>query len=178
MVNGAGGGFSKKQNSRQEYYYNYFWEIENLFAGPPDELPADWTNPTSPLIGVKDTSLPTFTVNKETYNGASLEYKFAKGVTWEDIKIVWYDSIGLLKVMKDWRGNVWSPECGLAEANHYKRRSTLNYFLPTGKMVNNWTLHNSWPSQIRHGDLTYTSSDVKIIEVTVTYDWAVESPAQ
>jgi len=34
-------------------------------------------------------------------------------------------------------------------------------------------LVGSWPSVIRHGDLTYTSSDVKIVEVTLTYDFAV-----
>lgn len=178
VIGNVGGGFSKKQSSKQEYYYNYFWEITNLFAGNPGESPADWTSPTSPLIALKDCSLPTFTVNKESYNGASLEYKFAKSVTWEDIKVSWYDSVGLLNVMKDWRKNVWSPECGLADANHYKRQSTLTYMLPTGEKVNTWVLHNSWPSQIRHGDLTYTSSDVKIVEVTVTYDWAVETPAQ
>ncbi len=36
-----------------------------------------------------------------------------------------------------------------------------------------YDLVGSWPSVIRHGDLTYTSSDVKIVEVTLTYDFAV-----
>ncbi len=169
IVQGAGGGHRAAQTSRREYYHNYFWEIVNLFEGP------GWNNPNSPLIGLKDCSMPTFTVNKETYQGASLEYKFAKSVTWEDIKVSWYDSVGLLEIMREWRSSIWTPECGLSEANQYKRQSILSYYLPTGQSANFWTLINSWPSQIRHGDLTYTSSDVKLIEATITYDWAVEN---
>ncbi len=62
-------------------------------------------------------------------------------------------------------------------ANDYKKRSLLKYFLPTGKKINTWTLINSWPSQIRNGDITYAGSNVKLIEVTVTYDWAEENAA-
>ncbi len=168
VIPGIEGGHRKAQTSRREYYYNYFWEIIKLFESP------EWDSSASPVIALRDATLPTFTVNKETYQGASLEYKFAKGVTWEDIKVAWYDSEGLLDVMKLWRGNVWSPECGLSDANHYKRESIIEYYLPSGRKTARWTLKNSWPSQIRHGDLTYTSSDVKIVEVTITYDWAEE----
>lgn len=171
VVPGAGGGHRAAQSSRRQYYYNYFWEIIKLFE-------TEGWDPESPLIGLRECSLPTMTVNKETYNGASLEYKFAKNVTWEDIKATWYDSVGLLQVMKEWRSSVWTPECGLAPANDYKRESRMSYYLPTGLKTNVWILKNSWPSQIRHGDLTYTSSDVKIVEVTITYDWAVEEPSR
>lgn len=170
MVRGVG-GHRGREDGRREYYYNYFWEIINLF-----ETPLTQQGP-SQIVGLKDATLPTFTVNKETYLAASLEYKFAKSVNWDDVKVSWYDHVGLLQTMKDWRANVWSPECGLADANHYKRRSIIEYYLPTGQKTCGWTLKNSWPSQIRHGELTYTTSDVKLIEVTITYDWAEERPA-
>lgn len=171
-IPGAGGGHSVAQTSRREYYYNYFWEIVNLF-----EDIDGWGIPDSPLIGLRDATLPIMTVNKETYQGSSLEYKFAKSVVWEDVKVGWYDSIGLLEVMKRWREDIWTPDRGIAQANEYKRQSVMSYYLPTGLHTNTWTLVNSWPSQIRHGELTYTSSDVKLIEVTITYDWAVEKPS-
>ena len=170
VIPGADGGHRKAMPSRREYYYNYFWQIVKLFESP------EWDSTASPVLALRDASLPTFTVNKETYQGASLEYKFAKSVTWEDIKVAWYDSEGLLDVMKLWRSNVWSPECGLSDANHYKRESRMEYYLPSGRKTAGWLLKNSWPSQIRHGDLTYTSSDVKLVEVTITYDWAEEQP--
>lgn len=169
MVRGVGGHRSI-DDARREYYYNYYWEVVNLFESSSQQG-------SGVLVGLKDASLPTFTVNKETYMAASLEYKFAKSVSWDDVKVSWYDHIGLLKTMKEWRSNVWSPECGLSDANHYKRRSLIEYYLPTGEKTCGWILRNSWPSQIRHGELTYTSSDVKLIEVTITYDWAEERPA-
>ena len=172
VVQGMGGaiGAGVGVNSRRQYYYNYFWEIDNLFGTSFLSNEA--------LIGLKDASLPTFTVNKETYVGSSLEYKFAKSIIWEDIKVAWYDSDGLLSSMRDWRKMVWKPESGLQMANDYKKRSRIQHFLPTGKKVNTWTLYNSWPSQIRNGELTYTSSEVKLVEVTVTYDWAEETVGQ
>jgi hypothetical protein len=79
--------------------------------------------------------------------------------------------------MKEWRKSVWTPECGIKIAGDYKKNSTLRSYLPTGAKANEWRLINSWPSQIRYGDLTYTGSNVKMVEVTVTYDWAEEKPA-
>jgi hypothetical protein len=158
-------------DGRREYYYNYFWEIEYLFG--QDDFSKD-----AALISLKDATLPTFTINKESYVPSSLEYKFAKSVSWDDIKVSWYDSTGLLAVMKEWRELVWTPETGLKMADDYKKLSVIHNFLPTGKKVNTWTLHNSWPSLIRHGELTYTSSEVKIVEVTVTYDWAEEEAGE
>jgi hypothetical protein len=170
MVGGIGGMPDKSSVSgRRQFYYNYTWDIESIFQDSPAGKP--------PLVCLRDASLPTFTVNKETYQGASLEYKFAKSVVWEDIKVSWYDSEGLLPIMKTWREMVWTPECGIKPPNLYKFDTILNHFLPTGAKQNQWKLNNSWPSQIRHGDLTYTSSEVKIIEVTVSYDWAIELPA-
>lgn len=163
----GGGGGSSGVSSRRQYYYNYFWEVLNLFDANISRF--------EPLISLKDATLPTFTVNKETVMGASLEYKFAKSITWEDIKITWYDSEGFFPYVRSWRRMVWDQATGLQQANVYKRESLLHYFLPTGKRANQWHLINSWPSQIRNGDLTYTSSEVKLVEVTVSYDWAEET---
>jgi hypothetical protein len=153
---------------RHEFYYNYFWRVENFFemAGMP-----------IPLIALREASLPTMTVNKGTIKASSLEYKYAESITWEDVKFTWYDSDGLLPILRDWRRSVWDPETGLAMQDEYKKTTILEYYLPTGKKANQWKLVNSWPSQIRHGELTYSTSDVKLVEVTVTYDWAEERPA-
>lgn len=170
VVGGFGGkiGSGVGISTKREYYYNYFWEVNNLFGTNFGSDPA--------LVGLKEAGTPTFTVNKESYIGASLEYKFAKNITWEDVKVTWYDSVDLISHIKKWRETVWTPETGIRPANAYKQESNLQYFLPTGKRTNVWYLKNSWPSQVRSGDLTYTSSDVKIVEVTITYDWAEEIP--
>lgn len=170
-INGDFGGHDTTggrggMDARRDYYYNYFWEIDNLFE-------TSFTLENA-LISLRDLTLPTFSVSKEVYHGSSLEYKFAKNVSWDDIKVTWYDLDGLLDSVRSWRQSVWTPECGLRPANDYKKESKLLTYLPTGESQIPWLLHNSWPSQIRYGDLTYTTSEIKLVEVTVSYDWAEE----
>lgn len=165
------GGFNTRAISTRDYYYNYTWEIENLFE---TEIP---NNETNALIYAKEITLPSFVAMIDNVQGASLQYKHAKSITWEDVKITWYDNVGLLKIMQKWRKSIWDENLGLQPIDRYKKTSKINSFLPNGTFVNSWTLINSWPSTIRYGDLTYSSSDVKLVSVTVTYDWASESGA-
>jgi len=161
------GGHSRKVDaSATEYYYSYTWQIFQLFETTIDN---------NALVSLRDTTLPTFTANQDTYVASSLEYKWAKSVTWEDIKVTWYDTTGLINVMRDWRSRIWSQEKGLMVASEYKKRSQIDVYLPTGRQVVTWCLIGSWPKVIRQGELTYTSSDVKLVEVVITYDWAYDS---
>jgi len=161
---------------RQEFYYKYTWEVESYFED--DGASGDALYPNNPLVYLKDATLPTFTANIDSIVGGSLEYKWAKSVIWEDIKLSWYDSVGLIEKMRKWRKRVWDPETGIRPASAYKRISKLKNYLPTYNGVIGqpivWTLNNSWPKIIKYGDLTYTQSDVKMVEMTVAYDWAEE----
>jgi len=167
------GGNSPPALGRRDFYYTYTWEIIGLFidgAAPP----LDGSNP---LIYLKDLTLPTFTANTDSLTASSLEYKWAKGVVWEDVKVSWYDTKGLIDVLKRWRQSVWTPDTGLQVGSVYKKRSELaQIHLPTFNEDDSvrWRLFNSWPKVIKHGELTYTNSDVKLVEVTIAYDWAEE----
>ena len=167
----GGGVGSQSPNADTEYYYSYTWEIFHLF----EDINPSRLDPT--LIHARDISLPTFTANMDSLVGASLEYKWAKSVVWEDIKITWYDVRGLIDIMSKWRKRIWSQDKGLQVASEYKKLSAINVYDSTwdsGNMIE-WKLINSWPKMIKHGELTYTQSDVKLVEVTVTYDWAEEN---
>lgn len=159
-----------------EYYYTYTWFVESVFD--------DFNQRTRDiLIHAKDMTLPAFVVNKETVLGGSVEYKFAKSISWDDVKITWYDTVGMIEILKRWRRSVWTQEDGLKGGGVYKKRTYQNQYIANrggggGGAADErdirYRLEGSWPSVIRHGDLTYTNSDVKIVEVTVTYDWAEE----
>ena len=75
-------------------------------------------------------------------------------------------------LIKKWRDNVWVADTGLKSPNDYKKDSKLNVhnFDITSTIV--WVLHGSWPQTIKEGDLTYTATEIKIIDVTIAYDWA------
>lgn len=153
-------------------YYNYTWEIESLFEDPQN---------TAKILA-KEASLPTFTVNKENVEGSSLIYKFAGMVQWDDIKITFYDiaisdspgsqQFKTIKAVKKWRESVWDHKVGLKAPDKYKKDSIIKTYTHDWSISSAWTLHGSWPSMIKDGDLTYTSTDVKVIDVTISYDWA------
>lgn len=158
-------GFGTGIDSTADYYYTYTWSI-------PRVIGRDGTRYA--LVHLKDTTTPTFTANKESYVASSLEYKYAKSVTWDDVKVSWYDTYGLIKIVKEWRESVWTAVNGLRPANNYKKDTAIECFLPSNESPYGWRLYGSWPSQIRYGDLTYTNSEVKNVEVSISYDWAEE----
>jgi hypothetical protein len=166
-------------NGRRDFYYKYTWDISNFFDrdGVQGGLGLDGSNP---LVYLRDATLPTFTAQSDSIIGTALEYKWAKSVMWDDIKVSWYDSVGLVNKMKQWRWSVWSEHTGLRPQGEYKKNTEIRTYLPNWDNDTNvrWRLHNSWPKVIKHGELTYTQSEVKIVEVTVSYDWAVEHPAE
>ena len=164
-INDAGGDLADPDI---KLYTTYTWDIQKIFAkvAASDET----------LIMLRDASTPTFTVAKESYVGVNLEYKYAKNITWDDIKLTWYDT-GMIDYIREWRSTVWTADQGLKPASSYKKDTVLRCFLPGpegSKEHFGWKLIGSWPSQISSGELTYTNSDAKIVEVTVTYDWADE----
>lgn len=150
--------------TQSEYVYNYNWKVNNLFD---EEI-----GPDSAVIHLKDATLPTFTVNRDQIIGGSLEYKYAKSVSWDDVRLSWYDTVKMSSIMKKWRNSVWTPEDGLKTGQNYKKKSIITIMKSDGSTGTEWWLYNSWPAVIREGDLTYTSSDIKVVEVTLSYDWA------
>lgn len=156
------------QASSLKPFYNYTWEIKQIFGTGP-------SSKSDCIIVAKDMSLPSFTVQKTEVIGSSIKYKFAEIANWDDVKITWYDTVDMTKKIREWRTMVWTPEEGMKPADTYKRESVLAKFTYDESETVKWTLYNSWPSEIKEGDLTYTGSDAKVVSVTVTYDWAIDS---
>ena len=163
-IGGSGGGPSSGFKAK----YSYTWEIKQLFGTSAND---------GPLIFARDASLPTFAVKEEAVLGTSVQYKYASEIMWENCKVSFYDTDGLVDILKKWRKSIWNPEDGLGIAHGgsgYKKTSIIQEFFEDWSESTTWELHNSWPSIIRYGELTYTNSDSKFVDVTITYDWATE----
>ena len=147
--------------------YNYTWQVVNLLGTVAHG---------TPLVYVKDCTLPSVSFTKETVE-ASVEYKYASTARWDDVKIKFYDIAvsgqTLASVVRRWRQSVWTPTGGLQPSSNYKKTSQIEVYNLQWELQYTWTLYGCWPQTIREGDLTYTSSDAKVIEVVLTYDWAV-----
>jgi hypothetical protein len=161
----AGGYQAGGIPTNADYYYNYFWEVSQIF----NELGTLGQS----VISLRDCSLPTVTIEKESYKGSFIEYKYAKGVTFDDVTMAFYDSWGLLGRINSWCGSVFNESTGLAAASEYKKNSSITVSLPEvgSNSAQIYWLYGCWPSAVSYGDLTYTSSDVKIIDLTLTYDY-------
>lgn len=170
-------------------FYTYTWELDNVFSQLRDGASAN----EPPLIYVRECTLPTFAVEREDYESPSIIYKFAAQANWEDIRLTFYDIPNpdggkkMADILKIWREAVWSPEGGikLSEKNTgqergYKGDTTIKVFNADNTVTYTWRLKGSWPQSIKEGELTYTDSDAKIVEVIVVYDWAEldEDPGQ
>ena len=156
-------------------FYSYTWRIPHLFGEAGD---------AGVLIYAKDCTLPTFATGREEVEGASVIYKYASMVNWEDVRLTFYDIPNsdqtLAAKLKEWRDRVWTAEEGLGFADNYKQETNIEVFNLDTTVAYMWNLYGSWPQTIRDGELTYTRSDMKLVEVVVVYDWAQtnSSPAK
>lgn len=163
-VNGHGSGAAAAVRP----YYKYTWELDYLFS-------SRYLGTTSPLIYAINATLPTWVFDKDEAPGASIKYKQAKNISWNPIKISWYEVVGLASILKKWRELVWTPEEGLKDPSIYKQPSSLRSLTFNWQKPVVWQLHNSWPQEVNSGDLSYSDSDMKVVTVTVEYDWATET---
>jgi hypothetical protein len=106
--------------------------------------------------------------------GGSINYKFAKSVNFEDVKVVFYDVFSILETIKKARDTVWTPKHGLGPASEYKGESEFHLLDGAGKPTRIFKLKNSWIKNVSHSDLSYDSSNIKEVTLTISYDWAEE----
>lgn len=162
-------------------FLSYTWEVTNLFGTAITPVSGGGGTASSSASGGSTTiyaetlSLPTFTVVKEEVVGSSLQYKYGSEIHWDDVKVTFYDTVGLCAQLQAWRNSVWTPAGGLAVESMYKKQSVLTVFTADWTVSKKWTLMGSWPSEIKDGELSYADSNFKIVSVTVTYDWAVDN---
>lgn len=159
--------------SNLEYYYTYTWSIPMMLGE------------SRHVVSLRDVTLPVLTVNKEVAKGAYFDYQYAASVSYSDVQVTWYDSEGLFKLLIEWRRSVFDyAGDGIREAIEYKKDTIINSYLADyssdstklgSREYQQYKLVNSWPSTIKYGDLTYTTSDVKMVSVTLTYDWCEET---
>ncbi|MEM3000625.1 MAG: hypothetical protein QXU32_00630 [Nitrososphaerales archaeon] len=125
------------------------------------------------LLYARTLTLPTFSVEEELVMGSSIKYKFAKAINWEDVRVSFYDIIGLYEDLVKWQDAVYTPTTGINVADSYKRDSIFELVDGMGNMAGlQHILKNSWPKSISHSELNYESSGIKLIELTLSYDWA------
>ena len=140
--------------------YIYTWELENLIE-----------TGTRPLY-LKDISLPSYSFDTEAIKTGHAQYQFAKGIKWSDVKLTFYDVAGWGDKLQELSNKIWSPEKGIQLANDYMGESTIKVFYYDNVLAYTWKLINSWIKSVSFSKLTYESSGVNNVNVTLAYAWA------
>lgn len=123
-------------------------------------------------VYAKSLTPPTYTVNEEQVDGASVKYKFAGSINWEDVSITFYDVYGLMDQLFKLYNNIWDPSIGLLPAANYMGDTIFELVDGDGNRIDQWTLKNSWIKSMSHSDLDYSSNELKTVSLTVAYSWA------
>jgi hypothetical protein len=129
----------------------------------------------NPLIFAKDLSLPVFRADKQEVLGSNLFYKFAKNINWQDVTVTFYDMNDTLEELEVWREKVQNITKGIGVHGGsfgYKDTCIFSLIDGEGKEEQKITLSNAWPLSIDQGKLDYADSEIKLISVILSYDYA------
>lgn len=158
-------------NANAKPFANFTWYIEQL----AEELVS------GALLYVRDFKPPAYSISPEEVTGSFLKYKYASEVVWEDCRITFYDvpkPTGMCYCVsawiKLWRDKIFTLDGGLQEPFKYKHTTVVSKHNIDGQFVYTWKLIGSWPKTVSEGDLSYTNSDIKIVDVVLSYDWCEE----
>jgi hypothetical protein len=130
------------------------------------------------MLVAKELNLPQWKTERIEILGTTLWYKFAKNVKWDDIQVTFYDipqpEYSAFDEINKWRDLVHTNKTGILKhgGNGYKRDCVFQEQDGKGESIRNIRLKNAWPASMTWGKLSYVSTDLKIIDLTLSYDWA------
>lgn len=103
---------------------------------------------------------------------------FAGKQSWDPITLEWYDienkpdvSQAVINWVKTVTVNFTNADLGFPD--EYKATSTLSMLDGEGNVNEIWDILNSWPTDINWNELDYTSSEIQLITVQLSYDRAI-----
>jgi len=145
-----------------EYLWQHRWLIENLGYHVDQDG----------AFVAKEVALPDLRMERQEILGGLVWYKFAKAVKFDDATITFYDDSKVSNKIDEWRKEIYTEDDGILQHTQYKQDSSILLLDGEGNTVKRIVLKNSWPANISQGRLTYTESDLKVVIVTLAFDWA------
>ncbi len=148
-------------SNTQEILRNHRWLIKQLGPINPDKL-----------IFAKEVSLPELRIDRQEILAGLNWYKFAKSTKWEDVTVSLYDEGTLLADIGNWRDQVYTPDGGIQSHDTYKQDCVFSLLNGDGLSVYDVTLTGAWPANISHSKLSFSDNQIKLITLTIAYDYA------
>lgn len=134
----------------------------------------------------KTATLPSFEVSEVEHNHMDNKYYFPGRVSWNNVSMTLVDPISpdatdlLNKMLVDSGYIVPANESKAANKQTIAKKSQpspngvkIEVLDADGQAVETWELQNAFIVGVNFGSLDYSSDDLKEIELTLRYDWAV-----
>jgi hypothetical protein len=126
---------------------------------------------------IKTASRPTFTSEVVELDHINVKRKLKGKSTWDDVNITLYDPIvpsGAQQVMEWIRQSHESLTGRDGYSAFYKKDITFYLLGPVGDKIEQWTLKGAFITSANFGELDWSNStDPVMIELTLTYDYAI-----
>ena len=126
---------------------------------------------------IKTASRPTFTSEVVELDHINVKRKLKGKSTWDDVNITLYDPIvpsGAQQVMEWVRQSHESLTGRDGYSAFYKKDITFYLLGPVGDKIEQWTLKGAFITSANFGELDWSNStDPVMIELTLTYDYAI-----
>jgi len=143
----------------------------------------------------KTVDTPSYTVTDVTHSFFDNEYKFPGRVQWQDVNMTLVDPISpnavfitnqiildsgySVKSLDQFNGS--APRTGAfgptsitkSGANAAVGVVTIDIFAGNGSVVESWQMNNPFITSVKFSSLDYTNDDMRTIDLTWKYDWAI-----
>lgn len=146
------------------FYTSYNWSLESLA-----------NIPNINRIHVKSLKIPSVSFEEEIVKGFSINYKVAKLISTGDIELIFYDTMNIYDEILKWQSKVWNSQDGIGFASEYCSDFDFVLNRTDGEKLR-FRAINTWPKTIDHSLLTYESSEVKTIILTLACTMVSKNP--
>jgi hypothetical protein len=138
------------------------------------------------LWWAKTATLPSYEVSEVEHNHMDNKYYFPGRVTWNTVSMTLVDPISpdatdlLNKLLVDAGYNIPGDAASAQNKKTISKNKAagintveIQVLDADGIVVEQWTLQNAFLQSANFGSLDYSSDELKEIELTLRYDWAV-----
>ena len=168
--------FWTEQTTEPKRNYRFLVEITNLGAGGSDSV--QWW--------AKTFKVPSYAISETTHDFMDNKYYFPGRLTWDDVTLQLVDPVS---------PNAVALTNQIIVDSGYDVKTTTDLNFPQtmsknktvgalgdvvvsilnsdGKHIEKWTLKNSWIKTVVWSDLAYDNDELRTIDITFRYDWAV-----
>jgi len=171
-------GNGDSPSHKAEFHRAHRWSIVDIGA-PPERAVTSASSPTSSALNMvtksfyaKSLQLPTITFEEVKVKAGSVTYKFPKRAEWENVTVEFYDVYGLHSLFNNWMSRIWTARSGIGLASDFMGSPIFELSDGMGERKQKFTLLNAYPLSVKHSELSYASSEIKLLSIVYSYSHA------